>query len=95
MQADRPAHADEAVILALMGMPSRARGVGVVKWAISVVLSAVAIFTGVLAYGALSNLWADYRDSTIATYIFIGAFCLVMCVLALFGLFLLWGRRRP
>ena len=36
------------------------------------VLLVAAIAFGLLSYGALSNLWADYQDSTTGTYLEVG-----------------------
>jgi hypothetical protein len=35
-------------------------------------LIVAAIGAGLLSYGALSNLWADYQDSTTGTYLEVG-----------------------
>jgi hypothetical protein len=40
----------------------------------------VCVFFALLAYGALSNLWADYKDSSDTTYLFVGGFALCVAV---------------
>jgi hypothetical protein len=36
------------------------------------VLIVAAVGAGLLSYGALSNLWADYQDSPAGTYLVVG-----------------------
>jgi uncharacterized membrane protein YjjB (DUF3815 family) len=42
-----------------------------------------AAFAGATAWGALSNLWADYQDSPTSTYLLIGLPALALCLAAL------------
>jgi hypothetical protein len=49
------------------------------------VLIPIGVFAGLVAYGALSNLWADYQDSSTSTYLLIGLPALAACVAALVG----------
>jgi hypothetical protein len=56
-------------------------------------LIAFAIGAGILALGALSNLWADYRDSETRTYLEIGLPALVACVAALVAAARIWRDR--
>jgi len=57
------------------------------------ILLLVAAACGLMAFGALQNLWADYQDSTTATYLIIGlpllAFSIALVALAVR---LLWRR---
>jgi hypothetical protein len=46
-------------------------------------LLVVAGGAALLSWGALSNLWADYRDSPTGTYVLIGLAALAVCVAAL------------
>ena len=39
---------------------------------LAIALLLVGVVSGMLAYGALSNLWADYQDSPTSTYLLIG-----------------------
>jgi hypothetical protein len=55
-------------------------------------LIAVAAISGVAAFGALENLFADYQDSPSSTYLMIGLPCLALCVAALVSLVGLWRR---
>ena len=48
-------------------------------------LLAIAAGAGMLAWGALSNLSADYQDSPTSTYLGIGIPAAVCCLGALFG----------
>lgn len=45
-----------------------------------VILAVVGVFAALTAYGALSNLWADYQDSTTWTYLSIGLPLLALAV---------------
>ena len=46
-----------------------------------------------LAFGALSNLWADYRDSPMSTYLLIGLPALVGSLAALLAAGGVWRDR--
>jgi len=48
---------------------------------------------GTLAWGALSNLWADYRDSPTSTYLMVGLPALAGCLAALAAAARLWRGR--
>ncbi|HYH58737.1 MAG TPA: hypothetical protein VD790_05910 [Thermoleophilaceae bacterium] len=50
---------------------------------LAVALLASSVFAGLLAYGALSNLWADYQDSPTSTYLAIGLPALMGAVVLL------------
>ena len=52
----------------------------------------VGAVSGMLAYGALSNLWADYKDSATSTYLEVGLPALAVCIAALVGAALLVRR---
>lgn len=65
--------------------PSRVLRFVVVAWLL-VLAGALAL----LAYGALSNLWAAYRDSPVTTYLAIGLPALVGCLAALFAAVHVW-----
>jgi uncharacterized protein (TIGR03382 family) len=54
----------------------------------------VAAVSGLAAYGALHNLWADYQDSSTSTYLEFGLPALALCIAALVGAVLV-ARRRP
>jgi hypothetical protein len=56
-------------------------------------LVALAAGAGMLAVGALSNLWADYRDSPVSTYLIVGLPALAVCALALAAAVLIWRGR--
>jgi hypothetical protein len=45
-----------------------------------------------LAFGALSNLWADYRDSAISTYLVIGLGALAICAVCAWLAIITWRR---
>ena len=51
--------------------------------ALAVMLAAVGILAGWLAYGVLQNLWADYKDSPTSTYLLFGLPLLALCIAAL------------
>ncbi len=57
-------------------------------------LVVLGVLSGLAAYGALHNLWADYQDSPTSTYLLIGLPALALCITALVGAVLL-ARRRP
>ena len=52
------------------------------------ILGVVGVLSALIAYGALSNLWADYKDSTDWTYLSVG-----LPLLAL-ALGCAWAARR-
>jgi hypothetical protein len=56
-------------------------------------LIAVAAFCVAFAYGALQNIWADYRDGTVLGYLIIGGVFLAIAALAGLGAFLLLRAR--
>lgn len=60
------------------------------RFLLAAFLLAVAVVTGLVAYGALQNLWADYQDSPTSTYLLIGlpllAFSLAAFVAAIAAL---------
>jgi hypothetical protein len=58
-----------------------------------VYLIAFGIGAGMLALGALSNLWADYRDSETRTYLEIGLPALAASVAALGAAARIWRDR--
>ena len=73
---------------------SRRSGADAVLRAIAVAcLLVVAGGAALLGWGALSNLWADYRDSPAGTYLLIGLPALAVCVAALAAAARI-GRRR-
>ena len=57
---------------------------------ISLALLALAVVAGLLAWGALDNLFRGYRDSPVSTYLVIGLPALVVCLVALGAVILLW-----
>jgi drug/metabolite transporter (DMT)-like permease len=62
------------------------------------VLAAALLFLGAyfcwVAYGVLSNLWADYQDSSPSTYLFFGLPALALGVAALVSAVLVVRGRR-
>ena len=50
--------------------------------AFAALLIALALFSAALAWGALSNLWADYKDSPDSTYLSIGLPALLIAAAA-------------
>jgi uncharacterized membrane protein YjjB (DUF3815 family) len=52
-----------------------------------------AVAFGVIAYGPLSNLWSDYRDSPISTYLLAGLPPLALAVCSLMGAILALRRQ--
>ena len=52
-----------------------------------------AVAFGVIAFGPLSNLWSDYRDSPISTYLLAGLPPLVLAVSSLVGAILVLRRQ--
>jgi hypothetical protein len=61
--------------------------------ALACVLLLVALASGSLAWGALSNLWADYKDSPVSTYLSIGLPALAVAAAALVAAVLLFRQR--
>jgi hypothetical protein len=61
-----------------------------VKLVASIVLLALAALAGILAWGALQNLFSAYKDSPIATYLLIGLPALAVCIASLYVLTRLW-----
>ena len=57
---------------------------------ISLALLAFAVVAGLLAWGALDNLFRGYRDSPVSTYLVIGLPALVVCLVALGAVVRLW-----
>ena len=53
----------------------------------------LAVAFGVIAFGPLSNLWSDYRDSPISTYLLAGLPPLVLAVSSLVGALLALRRQ--
>jgi hypothetical protein len=45
----------------------------------------VAAGSGLVGFGAISNLWADYQDSPTSTYLLIGIPGVVLCVTTLWA----------
>jgi hypothetical protein len=66
---------------------------GPLRWAAAALLACVAVASAFPAYGALSNLWADYQDSPAWVYVLFGGPFAVLSVAALVGLALLLRRR--
>jgi len=56
-------------------------------------LIVVAAGAGMLALGALSNLWADYQDSETRTYLVIGLPALAVCLASLFAAVQIWRGK--
>jgi hypothetical protein len=61
---------------------------------VALVLLVLAGVSGTLAWGALSNLWADYKDSPDSTYLAVGLPALAVAAAALAGAVAAL-RRRP
>ena len=64
------------------------------RYALAATLLAVAFGAARFAYGALSNLWADYQDSPTSTYLLIGLPALALMFAALVAAASLLLRRR-
>ena len=64
------------------------------RWLVMLALLGVAVVAGMLAWGALSNLWSDYQDSGTSTYLLIGLPALLVALAALYGAARLTARRR-
>jgi hypothetical protein len=56
----------------------------------SVLLLVVAVVAGMLAWGALDNLFRDYQDSAGSTYLLIGLPSLAVSAAALYAAVRLW-----
>jgi hypothetical protein len=65
----------------------------ILRFVAVVYLIVVAGGAGMLAFGALSNLWADYQDSETGTYLVIGLPALAVCIVALFAAVQIWRAR--
>jgi succinate dehydrogenase hydrophobic anchor subunit len=61
-------------------------------WAAALLL--VAVVAGLLAWGALQNLWSDYKDSETSTYLVVGVPALLVALAALYGAVRV-ARSRP
>lgn len=66
---------------------------GWLRWVAAVLLACVAVASVFPAYGALSNLWADYQDSPAWVYVIFGGFFAVLSAASLVGVALLLRRR--
>jgi hypothetical protein len=62
------------------------------RLAVSVLLLVVAVVAGMLAWGALDNLFRDYKDSATSTYLLIGLPALAISAAALYVIAWLWRR---
>lgn len=67
--------------------------VGWLRWVAAALLACSAVGSAFPAYGALSNLWADYQDSPAWSYVLIGGFFAVVSVASLACLAFLMRRR--
>jgi TRAP-type C4-dicarboxylate transport system permease small subunit len=63
------------------------------RFVVAAALLVIAGFAGVLAWGALSNLWDTARDGSVATYVSIGVPALVVAVVAVLGAWRALVRR--
>jgi hypothetical protein len=63
------------------------------RWVAAAFLACVAVAFAFPAYGALSNLWADYQDSPAWVYVLFGGVSAVVSVASLVGVALLLRRR--
>ncbi len=64
-----------------------------IRFLLAAFLFTVAVVTGLVAYGALQNLWADYQDSPTSTYLLIGLPLLAFSVAALVSAVAVLVRR--
>ena len=55
------------------------------RLAAAVALAALAAFFAFLAWGALLNLFADYRDSPLVVYVAVGGLWLTLAAACVFG----------
>ena len=62
------------------------------RFVASGLLLVLAVFAGMLAWGALQNLFSSYRDSPTSTYLLVGLPSLAVCLAALYGAARLWLR---
>ncbi len=67
--------------------------VGWLRWVAAALLACVAVASAFPAYGALSNLWADYQDSPAWVYVLFGGFFAALSAASLVCLALLLRRR--
>jgi hypothetical protein len=67
--------------------------VGWLRWVAVALLACVAVGSAFPAYGALSNLWADYQDSPAWVYVLFGGFFAALSVASFVCLVLLLRRR--
>ena len=67
---------------------------GWLRWVTVAFLALVAAGSAFVALGALSNLWADYQDSSTSTYVVIGAPFAALSVAAVVALGQLLRRRH-
>jgi hypothetical protein len=63
------------------------------RFLLAAFLIAVAAATGLVAFGALQNLWADYQDSPTSTYLLIGLPLLALSLAALVSAVTVLVRR--
>jgi hypothetical protein len=63
------------------------------RWIVLVFLLVVSVGAVAVAWGALSNLWADYQDSPAATYLLVGLPALTLCLAALMAAASIWRQR--
>jgi hypothetical protein len=63
------------------------------RWIVLVFLLVVGAGAGAVAWGALSNLWADYQDSPSSTYLMVGLPALTLCLAALLAAASIWRQR--
>ena len=60
------------------------------RWIATLLLLGLAGVAGMLAFGALQNLWSDYRDSSTSTYLLIGVPSLLVALAALYLAARIW-----
>ena len=60
------------------------------RWIATLVLLGLAGVAGMLAVGALQNLWSDYRDSSTSTYLLVGVPSLAVALTALYLAARIW-----
>jgi hypothetical protein len=65
-----------------------------VRIVLPIALLCLGACAGLAAYGALSNLWADYQDSATSTYLRFGLPWLALCLAALVSAVQLVRRGR-
>jgi hypothetical protein len=59
----------------------------------AVLLILFAAAAGAVAWGSLSNLWAEYQDSPTSTYLLIGLPALALCLASLVAAAASWRQR--